>query len=171
MQQSLILCPRWLVMPRDELRDPLGCSTAAGLVGPATRMVEVAGEDPTSVGQTLAQPWSDTAEQHAGDPVPEPSLGWLRNVVQQASLHQLLVGPERTQDLRSALGVALVRTARDDEAPGLDDPIERAQNGGPPSSSAASALAGRTTSGVTMSIRRYGRTNSTSSSSSGPYCS
>lgn len=87
MEQLLVSGARWLVMPGDESREPLGRSAAAGLVGPATRMVEIPGECPVPASQTIAQPRSDTAEHDARDAVPQASLGWLRDVVQQASLH------------------------------------------------------------------------------------
>src|SRR4029077_406330 len=165
-ERSRVVALRRAVVTGDEEHDPVGRALAARLLGTEARVIEVPRERRVPAGELAPHPRREPREDDARDAMPQLRARGLRDVVQQAGRHELLVGTLRPQDLRGPLGVADVG-ARDRR----DDPerLPRApdhQNSRVPTSRFASDCAGPNTTWNRIRPPK----NSSARSSIGPYC-
>src|SRR5258708_30608061 len=89
-------------MAGDEEHDPVRRASPAGLLGAEPGVIEIPRERRVAAGELAPHPRREPREQHAGDAAPQLRRRLLGDVVEESGLHQLTVGAERSEDLRSA---------------------------------------------------------------------
>src|SRR5258708_17837317 len=154
-------------MAGDEEHDPVRGASPAGLLGAEPGVMEIRRDRRVAAGELAPHPRREPREQHAGDAVPQLRRRRLGDVVEEAGLHQLIVGAERSEDLGGALGVTLVAgDARGDEPDRLPRAVEHQNVIRCPMKKGASATAGLYTSTRSRDCPK----KNTASRISGPYC-
>ena len=151
-------------MTRDEPDHALRATLGAHEIRSTSRVVQIERERAVAAREPEAERWREGLKQHAGDAVPQSGVVRLRTVVQHSGQDKLVVGAERTKDVRGALGMALVPPRHREVPPRLHHAADRAQRN--PVRKKVSDVAGTNTS----ERRTCGAASKISRRRNGPYC-